>query len=171
MRLLSAYSARRDRPSESGESLVELMITIAILGVAMVAVLGGIWTSMRVADYHRKTATADVVLRNFAEVLQASSGTYQYIPCATLSGALAYPTYSPPAPNASYAATITTIEYLTGYTASDQPTWQVSTTGCPSGGDQGIQRLTLRSDGPITDPKVRGVESVIVIKRDARGEQ
>jgi type II secretory pathway pseudopilin PulG len=170
MGLLSAYSARRDRSSEAGESLVELMITIAIMGVAMVAVLGGIWTSIRVADYHRKTANADVVLRNFAEVLQASSGAYQYIPCATLSGALAYPPYTPLAPNSGYAATITKIEYLTGYNASDQPTWQVSTSGCPAGGDRGAQRLTLKSDGPVSDPKVRGVETVTIVKRDARGE-
>ncbi len=171
MRLLSLCSARRQTPPEAGESLVELLVTITILGVAMVAVLGSIWTSIRVADYHRKTTTADVVLRNFAEEMQQNTGTYQYVQCATLTGAGAYPAYSPPAPNTSYAAKITKIEYLTGYSGSDQPTWQDSTAGCPSGGDKGAQRLTLRADGPITDPAVRGVETVMIIKRDARGEQ
>jgi type II secretory pathway pseudopilin PulG len=151
--------------------LVELLITTAILGIAVVAVFGTIWTSLRVADYHRKTVTADVVLRNFAEELQQSTGANEYKPCATLTGASAYPTYESPAPNQNYIATITKLEYLTGYSGSSEPTWQDSTAGCPSGGDQGAQRLSLKVDGPITDPKVRGVERVTIIKRDARGEQ
>jgi type II secretory pathway pseudopilin PulG len=164
------FRARGEDP-ESGELLVELLITVAILGLSMVAILGTIWTSLRVADYHRKTVNADVVVRNFAEVMQDTSGTYEYIPCATLTGANAYPGYSPPAPNANYEAEITKIEYLTGYSASDQPTWQNSTAGCPSGGDQGAQRLTLMADGPTTDPNLRGREEITLIKRDARGEQ
>jgi type II secretory pathway pseudopilin PulG len=164
--------ARRGGGSpESGELLVELIITVAILGVGMVAVLGTIWTSLRVADYHRKTVNADVVVRNFAEVMQDTSGTYAYVPCATLSGADAYPAYEPPAPNDDYEATITKIEYLTGYSGADEPTWQDSTAGCPAGGDKGAQRLTLRAEGPIADPDVRGHESITLIKRDARGEQ
>jgi type II secretory pathway pseudopilin PulG len=164
------FRARGEDP-ESGELLVELLITVAILGLSMVAILGTIWTSLRVADYHRKTVNADVVVRNFAEVMQDTSGTYEYVPCATLSGADAYPAYEPPEPNASYEASITKIEYLTGYSGSDQPTWQDSSQGCPSGGDQGAQRLTLLADGPTTDPSVRGRERITIIKRDARGEQ
>lgn len=173
--VMSRFLARPARPEEStrerGEMLVELLITTAILGIAVVAVFGTIWTSLRVADYHRKTVTADLVLRNFAESMQQSTGTFQYVPCATLSGASAYATYSPPAPNSSYIATITKIEYLSGYTAANEPTWQDSTAGCPSGGDKGLQRLGLKVDGPITDPKVRGVESVTIMKRNALGEQ
>jgi type II secretory pathway pseudopilin PulG len=163
------HERRPERASERGELLVELLVTVAILGIAVTAVFGTIWTSLRVADYHRKTTTADVVVRNFAEVLQESTGTYQYVPCATLSGATAYPVYTPPAPNASYIADITKIEYLDGF-ASNQPTWRDSSLGCPAGGDQGLQQITLKVDGPITDPKVRGVERVTMIKRDARGE-
>ncbi len=150
--------------------LIELLITTAILGIAVVAIFGTIWTSLRVADYHRKTVTADVVLRNFAESLQQSTGTYQYVPCATVTGAKAYPAYFTPAPNSAYLATITKIEYLSGYSSTNEPTWTDSTAGCPAGGDKGVQRLSLKVDGPITDPKVRGVEKVTIIKRDARGE-
>ncbi len=164
-------NAPRDaRASERGELLVELLITVVILGIAVTAVLGTIWTSLRVADYHRKSTTAGVVLRNFAESLQESTGTYQYVPCATLSGGSAYPGYEPPGLN-SYVAAITKIEYLDGFTASNQPTWKDSASGCPAGGDEGLQRLSLKVDGPVTDPKVRGVERVTIVKRDARGEQ
>ncbi|MGZ8805190.1 MAG: type IV pilus modification PilV family protein [Microbacterium sp.] len=171
---MSRFLRRDPRPDEHsrerGEMLVELLITTAILGIAVVAIFGTIWTSLRVADYHRKTTTADVVLRNYAESMQQSTGTFQYVECATLSGAGAYPLYSTPPPHSSYLASITKIEYLTGYSASNEPTWQNSTAGCPAGGDKGLQRLSLMVDGPITDPKVRGVEKVTIIKRDARGE-
>ncbi len=172
---MSRFPARdarlHERTSERGELLVELLITTAILGIAVVAVFGTIWTSIRVADYHRKTVTADVVLRNFAESMQQSTGTFQYIPCAALSGSSSYPLYPTPAPYSTYLATITKVEYLTGYSAANAPTWQDSTSGCPSGGDQGVQRLSLKVDGPITDPELRGVETVTILKRDARGEQ
>jgi type II secretory pathway pseudopilin PulG len=171
---MSRFPARPARPEEHtrerGEMLVELLVTVAILGIATVAVFGTIWTSLRVADYHRKTVTADLVLRNFAEKMQESTGAFQYKPCATLTGVNAYPGYSNPAPNSGYLATITKIEYLNGYTAASAPTWQDSTAGCPSGGDQGVQRLGLKVDGPIADPNIRGIETVTIIKRDARGE-
>jgi type II secretory pathway pseudopilin PulG len=170
-RLLARHARRDERTRESGEMLIELLITTAILGIAVVAVFGTIWTSLRVADYHRKTVTADLVLRNFAEAMQQSTGTFQYVPCATLSGPSAYPLYSTPAPNSSYLASVTKIEYLNGYSATNEPTWQDSTAGCPSGGDKGLQRLSLKVDGPITDPKIRGVESVTIMKRNALGEQ
>jgi type II secretory pathway pseudopilin PulG len=168
--LLTRAPRLDDHPRERGEMLIELLITTAILGIAVVAIFGTIWTSLRVADYHRKTVTADLVLRNFAESMQQRTGTYQYVPCATLSGANAYPAYATPAPNSTYLATITKIEYLSGYSSTNEPTWTDSTAGCPPGGDQGVQRLSLKVDGPITDPKVRGVEKVTIIKRDARGE-
>lgn len=170
-RLLARQARPHERTRERGEMLVELLITTAILGIAVTAIFGTIWTSLRVADYHRKTVTADLVLRNFAEAMQQSTGTFQYVPCATLSGATAYPAYTPPAPNTSYVATITKIEYLNGYSATNEPTWQDSTAGCPSGGDKGLQRLGLKVDGPITDPNVRGVETVTIMKRNALGEQ
>jgi type II secretory pathway pseudopilin PulG len=164
-------SPAREASPESGELLVELLVTVAILGIGMVAVLGTIWTSLRVSDYHRKTVNADVVVRNYAEAMQQTSGTYVYIPCATLTGSTAYPAYTPPAPNASYVTSVTKIEYLTGYTASNQPTWQDSTAGCPSGGDKGAQRLTLQASSPPSESNLTGREVITLIKRDARGEQ
>ena len=172
MSLSRAHRARRGNENpESGELLVELLCTVAILGIGMVAVFGTIWTSIRVADYHRKTVNADVVVRNYAETMQQTSDTYAYIPCATLTGATAYPAYAPPAPNANYVTSITKIEYLTGYSAADQPTWQNSTAGCPVGGDQGAQRITIAAESPVSGSSPTGREVITLVKRDARGEQ
>ena len=151
--------------AEAGETLVEIMVTVAVVGIAFVAILGGIWTAIRVSDYHRKITTADVILRNFAERAKQRSGTYAYRPCTTAGGTVSYPAYATPAPYATYDATIVSTRYLTGY-SSGQPTWA---TTCPAT-DLGAQELTLRVSGPNTDPAVRGTESVVVVKRDARGE-
>ena len=96
------------RRAESGETLVELMITIVVVGLGVVAILGAIWTALRISDYHRKTTNADVVLRNYAEVLKSNSaavpvgaGNYDasYRPCDVLGTSGTYPTYTAPAPN------------------------------------------------------------------------
>jgi hypothetical protein len=152
-----------ERFGEAGETLVEVLMTITIIGVAFVAVFGAIFTALRVSDYHRKTTTADVVLRNFAEQVKAPLGAYQYVPC-TAPGGTSYPAYTPPEPHEDYTATITQIRYLSGY-ASDAPTWS---TTCP-GTDLGAQELTLQAKSP-SDPAVEGDERVVVIKRDAAGD-
>jgi type II secretory pathway pseudopilin PulG len=151
--------------AEDGETLLELLMTVAIIGIAFVAILGAIFTVIRVSDYHRKTTTADVILRNFAESMKQANGTYQYVPCSSAGATVSYAAYVPGTPYSNYTATITSIRYLAGY-SSGQPTW---TTTCPAT-DLGLQELTLKVSGPTTDPAVRGTESVVVIKRDARGE-
>ena len=121
----------RTRVSERGETLIELMVTVTIMGVSMVAILAALWTTLRISDFNHKTSNADLVLRDFAETLKAKgptvigSVTYDatYIPCETLGTSGSYPAYAPAAPNTNYNATITKIEFLNGYTGTD-PTWQ-----------------------------------------------
>lgn len=149
------------RRAEAGETLVEVLMTITIIGIAFVAVFGAIFTALRVSDYHRKTTTADVVLRNFAEVIKQPTGDYVYEPCTVAGGSVSYPTYSPTAPHADYSASVTEIRYLTGYTGQT-PTWSDT---CPAA-DLGMQELTLEAKSPA-DPAVQGDEKVVVLKRDA----
>ena len=161
--------------AEQGETLIEVMITVAILGVSMVAILAALWTTMRVGDQNRKASTADLVLRDYAETLNATgpttigSRTYDasYIPCDTLGTTGSYPAYTPAAPNAAYQATITKIQFLNGYSGT-APVWKDQSTGCPTGGDQGLEQLTLHVKG--TDPAVPGDETVTVVKRNTSGE-
>jgi len=152
------------RRTEAGETLVEVLMTITIIGIAFVAVFGAIFTALRVSDYHRKTTTADVVLRNFAEVVKQPAGAYAYAPCTTAGAAVSYPAYSPAAPHADYTASVTKIRYLSGY-AGRTPTWS-DTCVVP---DLGVQELTLEAKSPA-DPAVQGDEQVVVLKRDATGD-
>ena len=161
--------SRASRPptnAESGESLVELMITVAIMGFAMVAILAGIWTTLRVADLNSKTSSADTVLRSFAETMKqpATADDFEYVPCTVPGGQVTYPTYPAKAPYLQYTATVTKVRYLNGYTAGNEPIWADA---CPAT-DGGLQELSLRVTGPNNDAEIKGTEHLTLVKRDAR---
>jgi type II secretory pathway pseudopilin PulG len=52
---------------EAGETLVEIVLTIVIFGLAVGALLAAIGTAAGASKEHRELATADVVLRSYAE--------------------------------------------------------------------------------------------------------
>jgi type II secretory pathway pseudopilin PulG len=134
LRRLLERRARRER----GESLVELLITIVIMSIAVVAVVGALAVSIRISDIHRKQATAGAAVRAFAEALQARVAAGGYVPCA--DPATAYPLTGP---NPVYTAP-------TGYAASYpsdaaaywSPSAQAFQSTCTS--DSGVQRISLR---------------------------
>jgi type II secretory pathway pseudopilin PulG len=161
----SAAPARRSRRREAGELLVETMMTVAIIGIAFVAVFAAVFTSLRIADYAGKTSKADTVVRAFAEAMKKPDGSSAYVPCTTAGGTVTYPAWPVPIEYPNYTATITQIRYLTGYSAG-APVWA---TTCPAT-DLGLQELTLKATGPINDPAVRGTETVTITKRDSRGD-
>ena len=68
----------RVRPgsSDAGETLVELIIAVAIMGITVVAIIGGIATTILMSDIHRKQATAGSYVRSYAEAV----GNYVAVP-------------------------------------------------------------------------------------------
>lgn len=71
--------AGRARPTDAGESLVELLVSIAIFGVAVLAILGALTMSASSSSLHEGQAQAQNKLRNWAEQLSGAT----YVECAT----------------------------------------------------------------------------------------
>jgi type II secretory pathway pseudopilin PulG len=70
---------------ERGESLLELVIAIALMGLAIVAVMSGLTTTVLLSDVQKKQATAGATVRNYAEALQQFVANGHYIACAAAS--------------------------------------------------------------------------------------
>jgi type II secretory pathway pseudopilin PulG len=142
----------RDR----GDTLVELLVSIAIMGIAGVAIFGALLTSVKVSDYHRKQASAGAYVHNVAEALTTFAAT-GYKQCATKTD------YPPPtvgytAP-AGFSASTTSVAYW----IISSGTW--ATTGCTPSSDSGVQRVSIQvasSDG-------RATESLQVVVRQPCG--
>ena len=164
--------------------LLEIMVTVAVMGVAMVAILGGIWTTLRATDLNTKTSNADAVVRAFAETMSqgctatapdAGSATpapgsdacvgpdnaYHYVPCTTAGGHVTYrPHPTGPIPELRRDGHEDPVpERLLEQSTRSGPT-------CPAT-DLGLQRLTLQASGPNNDPALKDTETVTVVKRDA----
>src|SRR6185369_1991475 len=123
---------RRNRlDDDRGETLIELLVTVVILGTAVVAIVAALATAIRVSDIHRKQASAGAYVRAYAEALETyvAAGSYQPCPVGTAyDGRFTIPApedvkYDPPS--------VVSVEYWTG------SAWQ---SGCPAS-DVGLQRV------------------------------
>lgn len=78
-------SPRRRAVDEKGETLLEMLLAIAILGVVVVALMAGLTTSVLISDVHRKQSTAGAYVRDFAEAVATSVASGNYLTCASAS--------------------------------------------------------------------------------------
>jgi prepilin-type N-terminal cleavage/methylation domain-containing protein len=128
---------------ERGETLLEVMVAVTVLGVAAVAIGSGMALNAKVSDIHRKQATAGAYVRDYAETIESTVAGGGYV-----SGTGAYAAYSPG----------------TGYSASASK--QCWTTGsawatCTAANDIGVQQLTLR----VSSTDGRANEKLVLVVR------
>lgn len=114
----------RARRLDAGETLIESLVTIAILGVAVVALLGAILIGIKTSVVHRKNAQAQAELRSWAEQISSTS----YLDCATESH------FARPALPAGFTPSISDVQHWNG-SAFDN---------AACGPDRGLQKITLR---------------------------
>jgi prepilin-type N-terminal cleavage/methylation domain-containing protein len=157
----------RRRPSggERGETLIELIVAMAILGVAGVAIMTGLMISVTSSDQQRQEATGGTYVRSWAEKIQNSvDSNAGYPSCATAEA-----TYK-----AIGDAMIAADPALSGFTASLETSssqlqkvmsWAGTSWGsCAAGG---VQRVLLKLTSAGSDPSSRRTESLTVIVRKA----
>lgn len=142
------------RSPDDGFSLVEILLTIAIVGIAFAAILGGMVTSIVVSDLHRKQAIADALARSAAEAVKDHA--VAYVDCA---GPAAYRD-ALPSPPPSYAVSIVDVRYWDGAAPTmGTPYSPAFRSSCSS--DHGMQLITVRASSADGD----AVETVELIKR------
>lgn len=128
------------RRTDDGETLVEIVVAVAIMGLAAVAIMAGLQVSATVSGTDRRQSTAETAVRNFAEQIQATVDGGGYSDTASYS-------FSPPS---GFAATIVagTAQCLTAASAkSGSPVWAA----CPQSGN--VQKMQLQV--ATTDGKVK----------------
>ena len=111
--------------ADAGETLIEILLTVVILGIAVAAISGALLTANKASTMHRQQALAQNALRVWAEQISAEA----YVDCAT---AASFAAPSPALP-AGLTATVASVQYWTG-----------SAFAGTCGSDAGIQRVTLR---------------------------
>lgn len=133
---------------DRGETLVELLVSVVILGLAGVAVLGGMALAATASAIHRKETTGTAQVRTYAEDIQSyvTNNPSMYATCATAASAYAGSTVGFATPSGFNDPTYTVASI--GQNGSGQ----VVTVACSA--DVGLQLLTLSlqsSDGKTTE--------------------
>lgn len=118
-------------PRDRGDTLVEILVSVAILGIAVVAILGAIAMTATASGLHRDTASVQNLLHNWAE--SVSDGPYT----ACASAATVQSAVPSPALPTGFSAQVTAVRY-----------WDGSAFAGSCGTDQGLQRITLSIAGP-----------------------
>jgi prepilin-type N-terminal cleavage/methylation domain-containing protein len=125
---------------DDGVTLIELVISIAILGIAFVAILGGMFTLQTGATTHSRQADGANSIRQYAEVVSALP--YQTCPATYIAAGFAAP--------AGWTAALTTTYWNgTAFAA-----------GCPVT-DSGLDAVHLT----LTSTDGRDIETLDVAKR------
>jgi type II secretory pathway pseudopilin PulG len=147
---------------DRGETLVELLMTIVIMGIAVVSIVGGLVTAIQMSDVHRKQATGGAYAQDYAESVDRYVAAGHYAACAGQPG---QPDYT-----AAFASVALPVGYqapVASYRYWD-PTWAPGSsvspwlTTCSVATDQGLQQVTVQvqsNDGRATE------RAVVVVRR------
>lgn len=141
-----AWGATRD---DRGETLVELMVAVAILGIAAVAILSGLILSVKASTLHGNQASGGAYVRSFAEAIQNHVDANGFTGCA--SAASTYQGVAVPDLPGGYTKIVTAVQTWNG------TAW----VGCAP---NGIQRLELKVTTP-GDASHKADETLTVILR------
>lgn len=68
----------RRKRTDDGLTLVELLITVGIMGIAFVTLIGGMGASFIGAATHRRQALAETYIRQYAEEMKAAPYSSSY---------------------------------------------------------------------------------------------
>ena len=136
-----------------GFSLAEMIVTIAILGIAIVGMVGGLFGIIVARETHRQVVRASGYALTYAEAVKAA----EYEDCSSPD---AYAEVSIAAPDHDLA--IVEVECWDG----DDPA-TFTDGAAPGASEVGAQRVTISVTGPTSAPASKQVsETIVLLKRN-----
>ena len=136
---------------DRGETLLELLIAVAIMGVAVVAIVGGIGVGVLMSDVHRKQATAGTAARDFGEAVENQVAAGGYFPCAAPAKYAAPAGFTLPS---GFTSSVASVRY-----------WSGGAWAGTCGADSGLQQVTVQ----VASTDGRASERLVVVVRRACG--
>ena len=130
----------RQERSEAGETLLEALLSTALMALVVVALIGAVSTIVIGTRVHRNQADANVSLVEAMEKMRVPEGATARV-CAINDGSHPYRAVLPA------GVTISSIEYQTpGADSSGNPivVWSSSLADCNLSSPQTLQRITLQ---------------------------
>lgn len=141
---------------DAGESLIEVLLAIMLMGIAFAAALGGMRVGLVGSAVHRSQATAETVLLSAMEKVKSES---TYKTCAVANDAAYLPDAQSVVPDGWDAGTvtITSVQYWngSGFQSTDCETLEAIASILR------IQLITVQ----VTSPDGEAVESMSFVKR------
>lgn len=144
----------RRRRGENGETLVETLVSTALLGIVGIGIIGAIAAVLISTDVDRHVSRGETVLRSYVAAVQSAP----YQACAGLAS---YPDdYTEPD---GFTVGVTKIDFWNGAGPTAVPgSGTLTFTGGCGGTDHGLQRISVR----VTSPGQRGTtETATFVKR------
>jgi type II secretory pathway pseudopilin PulG len=159
--------------SEAGDTLIEVLIAMMVIGITATAILGAFSTSISASAEHQNLASLDTVLKSFVEsatyqIEQAPAGSYLF----TTSCSSPNPYSSLTSPPGKFTASITQVQYSIGVhptlwgacNASVLPPQSQLITATATGGGGSESTYFVVSDpayqpAPLTPPTITSMAS------------
>jgi type II secretory pathway pseudopilin PulG len=151
----SSLASRPRAGGESGDTLIEVLVALVIMGAAFAVIVGGVGTAIIGAGIQQNKATADSLIRSAADKVTSLA----YVPCAT-------PVYPAPAgyalepPPPGFTVRVFSVSYWDPVTNKF-----INPPVCTNATDNGLQLITLHASATSTDVHTAETAVLEVVKR------
>jgi type II secretory pathway pseudopilin PulG len=142
---------------DAGETLIELLVAIVVMGIAVVVIMAGFATVILMSDVHRKQATAGAYVHDYAEAIENTVNTVTMVNGKPVDGyqvCAGTATYASAVgfTDSAYTASVASVRYWSG------SAWQTS---CTPATDTGLQQLTVQ----VASTDGRAKEQLTIVLR------